>query len=266
MTAPVVSAYADVNGTHMYYEASGSGRPLVLLHGGMGAAHLFGHQASAFAMHHRVIVPEQRGRGHTPDVPGPITYQLLAGDMIAFLDSVVGGPTNVVGASDGGVVGLLIALQRPDLLLKLVTIGANFSNEGLLETRLWTEMSPEDDAWAPARRQYASVSPDGGDHFPVVFRRLQQMWRDGPPSLTTRDLATIQAPVLVIAGDDDVVDHAHTVAMYEALPHGQLAILPGTSHGVFMEKPDLLNRIILDFLAEEGEPRTLLPVRRAGSR
>lgn len=68
--------------------------------------------------------------------------------------------------------------------------------------------------------------------------------------------------MLVRAGDDDVVRHAHTVALYEALPHGQLAVIPGASHAVFLERPGLLDRLILDFLAEPGDPQTIVPVRR----
>jgi pimeloyl-ACP methyl ester carboxylesterase len=247
----------------MYYEATGAGEPLVLLHGGFGGVHLFGGQVPAFAERYRVLVPEQRGRGHTPDVEGPISYQLLADDIVAFLEQTVGEPAHLVGVSDGGVVGLLIAIARAELLRKLVTVGANFHGDGLLSIAMWTDASPDDEAWAGPRQRYAAVSPDGAEHFPVVFGKLQQMWRDGQPTLMAGDLAQIPIPVLVMAGDDDVIYHAHTVALYEALPHGQLAVIPGASHGVFMEKPALLNRIVLDFLAEQGDPQTLLPVRRA---
>lgn len=256
--------YADVNGVHMYYETSGEGEPLVLLHGGFGGVHLFGSQVPAFAAGFRVHVPEQRGRGHTPDVDGPISYQLLADDIIAFLEQTVGEPAHLVGVSDGGIVGLLVAIQRPDLLRKLVTVGSNFHRDGLLGASMWTDAAPDDEAWAMPRQRYAAVSPDGAAHFPIVFAKLQRMWLE-EPTLTERDLAQIPVPVLVVAGDDDVIHHAHTVALYEALPHGQLAVIPGASHGVFMEKPDLLNRIVLDYLAEQGDPQTILPVRRATS-
>jgi pimeloyl-ACP methyl ester carboxylesterase len=158
---------------------------------------------------------------------------------------------------------LLIAIARPELLRKLVTVGANFHGDGLLSVAMWTDASPDDEAWASQRQRYVAVSPDGAEHFPVVFTKLQQMWRDGQPTFTADDLAQIPMPVLVMAGDDDVIHHAHTVALYEALPHGQLAVIPGTSHGVFMEKPDLVNRLVLDFVAEQGDPQTMLPVRRA---
>jgi pimeloyl-ACP methyl ester carboxylesterase len=258
--------YSDVNGVHMYYETSGAGEPLLLLHGGFGGVHVFGGQVPAFAQRYRVLVPEQRGRGHTPDAEGPISYQLLADDIIAFLEAEVGEPVLLVGVSDGGIVGLLVATQRPELLAKLVTVGANFHGDGLLSSALWTDASPDDEAWTAPRQRYAAVSPDGLAHFPVVFAKLQHMWRDGQPTLSTGDLARIPVPVLVLVGDDDIIDHAHTVTMYEAILGGQLAVIPGASHAVFMEKPELLNRIVLDFLAEQGSPETLLPVRRAARR
>jgi pimeloyl-ACP methyl ester carboxylesterase len=254
--------YADVNGVHMYYEESGVGDPVILLHGGFGGTHLFGAQVPAFAERHRVLVPEQRGRGRTPDVEGPISYRLLADDIEAFLEGAVGQPAHLVGFSDGGIVGLLVALSRPDLLRRLVTVGANFHRDGLVAAAaMWTAASPDDADWAGPRQRYAEVSPDGPDRFPVVFGKLQRMWRE-EPTLTVGDLARVPLPVLVVAGDDDVVDHRHTLALFEALPRGQLAIIPGASHAIFMDKPDLLNAIVLDFLAQEGDPRTVLPVRR----
>jgi pimeloyl-ACP methyl ester carboxylesterase len=256
------AGHADVNGVHMYYEESGTSDPVLLLHGGFGGAHVFGGQEPAFASAYRVLVPEMRGRAHTRDVAGPITYDIMVDDVTAFMESVVAGPAHVVGVSDGGVIGLLLARRRPDLVRRLVTIGSNFAAEGLLAADMWTAGSHDDAAWEGPRQHYGSVSPDGPDHFPVVFAKLQQMWRHGQPTLTTGDLSEIKVPELVVAGDDDVVDHHHTVAMYEALPRGQLAVIPGASHAVFMEKPDLLNRIVLDFLAEGGEPDTILPVRR----
>ena len=98
----------------------------------------------------------------------------------------------------------------------------------------------------------------------MIFEKLQRMWNE-EPLLEASDLAKIPIPVLVMAGDDDVVTLAHTTALYEALPQGQLAVIPGASHAVFMEKPGLLNSMILEFLEQEGPPSTILPVRRAAS-
>jgi len=99
-----------------------------------------------------------------------------------------------------------------------VTVGANFHREGLIGGDLWTAASPDDEEWAGPRKCYAEVSPDGPDHFPVVFRKLQRMWRE-EPTLSEGEVATIPVPDLVVAGDDDSISHHHTVTLYEALPH-----------------------------------------------
>jgi len=119
-----------------------------------------------------VFVPEQRGRGRTPDVDGPISYQILTDDVVGFIEQVIEKPSHLVGFSDGGVVGLLVAMQRPDLLKRLVTVGANFHRDGLIGAEVWTSASPDDADWAGPRQRYAEVSPDGPDHFPVVFGKL----------------------------------------------------------------------------------------------
>lgn len=212
---------------------------------------------------YRVFAVEQRGRGRTPDADGPISYQLLTEDAAAFIERMIGGPAHVVAASDGGIVGLLLAMQRPELVARLVVIGANFHRDGLIAGSGWSDASPADPAWEMPRRRYAELSPDGPEHWPVVFAKLARMWRE-EPNLTPEDLAHIGAPVLVMSGDDDAVALPHTVTLYESLAQAQLAVVPGTSHAVFVEKPELVNRLILDFLAEREPPSTLLPIRRRG--
>jgi pimeloyl-ACP methyl ester carboxylesterase len=234
---------------------------VLLLHGGLGGTFSWQAQVPALAARHHVFVVEQRGRGRTADAEGPISYELLARDAAAFIERVIGRPAHVVGASDGGIVGLLLALRHPDLLGRLVTIGANFHRDGLLPQSGWANASADDPAWEMPRQRYAALSPDGPDHWPVIFAKLSRMWSD-EPTLTPAELAAIELPVLVISGDDDAVALPHTVSLYESLPNGQLAIVPGTSHAVFVEKPELVNRLVLDFLAEREPPSTLLPIRR----
>jgi pimeloyl-ACP methyl ester carboxylesterase len=118
--------------------------------------------------------------------------------------------------------------------------------------------SPE---WAPMRDPYAATSPDGGDHFPVFVAKVLQMGLTGP-TMTVDDLRRIDRPVLVMVGDDDAPTYEHTVTLFESLPQGQLAVVPGTSHFLPMEKPELVTSLILDFLAE-GAPKRMSPIRFA---
>jgi pimeloyl-ACP methyl ester carboxylesterase len=253
--------YVQLGELQMFYESAGEGSPLVLLHGAFGGAQIFEAQIATFSARYRVFVPEQRGRARTPDQPGPISYQTLTDDVVAFIESVVGGSTHIVGASDGGIVGVMLAIQRPDLVSRLVVIGANFHRDGLMPGAAWSSLGPDDDAWKTARQRYADSSPDGPDHWPVVFGKLQRMWRE-EPTLTTDDLSRIGAPVLVMVGDDDAITFEHTVAMYEAIPEAQLAVIPGASHVPFLEKPALVDQVILGFLEESAPPVTLMPMRR----
>lgn len=253
--------FAELSRLRMYYEAYGdaSAPPVVLLHGGLSGAQTWASQVDALSDRYRVVVPEQQGHGHTPDLDAPLTYQTMAEDTIEFMERVAGQRAHVVGHSDGGILGLFIALQRPDLLGRAVVIGANYHKDGLLSSSS-TNGSPDDEEFATGRDRYVELTPDGADHWPVIFEKTQRMWL-AEPTLTLAEIATIVAPVLVIVGDDDVIDHGHTVGLYEALPEGQLAVIPGTSHGVKKEKPKVVNALILDFLGDEILPSELKTVR-----
>jgi pimeloyl-ACP methyl ester carboxylesterase len=104
--------YVNAGGVHTYYEIYGEGEPLVLLHGGLATAESWAMQIPALSERHRVYVPERRGHGRTPDVAGPITYEIMAADTGAFLDAA-GAGAHLVGWSDGAMVGMLVALRRP---------------------------------------------------------------------------------------------------------------------------------------------------------
>jgi pimeloyl-ACP methyl ester carboxylesterase len=113
------------------------------------------------------------------------------------------------------------------------------------------------------RAMYEAASPDGPDHWPVVVGKLLDMFRR-EPNISTDDLARVRAPTLVMVGDDDIMSLEHTIALYRSVPGAELAVVPGTSHALLMEKPAIANGIILDFLDLEPVP-TMLPVRRTGS-
>jgi pimeloyl-ACP methyl ester carboxylesterase len=218
-------------------------------------------QVDALGAGRRLLLPEQRGHGRTADV-GEISYDLMTADTVTFLEAVAGGPVDLVGWSDGGNVALHVALRRPDLVRKLVVIGSNFHHDGTIPALL-EDMGGDEPGADMLRDMYQAVCPDGPEHWPVVRAKLLDMWRTSP-TLTTEDLAAIDRPALVLVGDDDAVFLRHTVALYEALPQGQLAIVPGTSHLVPIEKPDLVNRLIVDFL-DDGAVVSILPMRRAGA-
>ena len=253
-----VRDYVDAGGIHTYYEATGTGTPVVLLHGGLSTAEAWGGQAPALAEHYRVHVPERRGHGRTADSAGPFTYPAMADETIAFVEALAIGPAHLIGWSDGAVVALLVALRRPDLVRKLVLMGQYVNLDGAVpeNTELMNAMTR---ATFPPRfeQAYAAMSPDGPEHFGVVFEKSVALWRSDP-GIAVDELAGVAAPTLVLLGDDDVVTIEHAAAMQRALPDGQLAVVPGTSHALPMEKPGLVNRLILDFLADEQVPKLLV--------
>jgi pimeloyl-ACP methyl ester carboxylesterase len=259
-----VGEYVDIGSVDTWYDEAGQGEPLVLLHGGMCTNETWGAQASAFSERFRMLAPERRGHGHTADVEGPLTYGDMATDTIGFLDEVVGGPAHLVGWSDGGIIGLMVAIARPDLVRKLVVIGTNYDTAGVVPEaeEMFAQMAPDSPGMARLRGFYATHSPDGPEHWPVVFAKFMEM-AEREPHIAVADLARISAPTLVLIGDDDMVSLEHTASLYRAIPNAELAVVPGTSHTVLMEKAELMNRIVLDFLEQEPAV-TMLPLRRAG--
>jgi pimeloyl-ACP methyl ester carboxylesterase len=231
--------YLDANGVHTYYEEHGSGDPMLLLHGGGVGGDSFGDWIGWFAERYLVRVPDRRGQGHTPDVDGPLSYEVMARDTIAFIEALGAERAHLVGWSDGANIALITGGLRPDLVRKIVAIGANATVDGLT---------------AAGRASIQQFAADGSP----FSAKLIACWFDESFSI---NLAAVMAPTLVVAGDDDIMSNAHTAWIAESIPNAQLAIIPGASHLVPMEKPDLLKVIFRDFL-EGDPPETLLPLRR----
>jgi pimeloyl-ACP methyl ester carboxylesterase len=259
-----VGEYVELPGVKTWYEVEGQGDPVLLMHGGFCTNETWGPQRADFAADHRVFLPERRAHGHTSDVEGPLSYDDMATDTIDFLTTVVEGPAHLVGWSDGGIVALLVAIARPELVRKIAVTGANFKPppeigpaEGLDEL---TADAPE---MAMFRAMYEAASPDGPEHWPIVVGKMVEMIR-AEPDIPMEDLGRIGAPTLVLVGDDDFISLEHTLELYRAIPNSELAVVPGTSHAHFMEKPLLVNRIVLEFLDNDPVP-TMMPIRRAAA-
>lgn len=253
-----MGTYVQLGDVNTWYDEHGKGDPLVLLHGGLVDARWFEPNLEPLAERFHVYTPERRGHGHTPDVEGPITYQLMADETIAFLENVVGEPADLVGHSDGAVVALLIAIQRPELIKRLALVSGGFSKDGEAAPDAEWDVDAIFEFLGPA---YAEVSPDGIDHFKVVARKIGDM-AAREPYIDVSELAKVPHRTLVMFADDDLVTLNHMVEMFEALPNAELAIVPGTSHFMTQEKPALFNAILLDFLTNDPVP-VVAPIRRA---
>ncbi|MBP2324550.1 pimeloyl-ACP methyl ester carboxylesterase [Kibdelosporangium banguiense] len=246
-----MAGYVTVNGVRSWYDVHGEGDPLVLLHGGFSDSRDFEISLQTLAGRFQVFLLDRRAHGRTPDVEGPVTLDMLADDVSAFIESVVGGPAHVAGYSSGGVVALALALRRPDLVRRLVLMNTGYSKDG------WMFL-PEPDGEFPdvVVDAYAEVSPDGRDHFPVMVRKFATMDMD-----LALDPSAITSPTLVLGADDDIVHLSHTIGMYQAIANAQLAILPGTSHLLLFEKPEQATAVVEEFLSKD--PVRLMPIRHA---
>ena len=253
-----MASYADVNGVRMWYDERGGGEPVVLLHGGLTDSRDFTGNLEGLAGEFRLLLPERRGHGHTADMPGPMTFEVMARDTIAFQEQVVGQPTALVGYSAGAAVALRAAVRRPDLITRLALVSGAFDASGMLLRPAAATPPPP-----PLLAAYAEVSPDGADHFGVVIGKLAESAAT-EPGLTMADLRIVGCPVLVMAADDDLVTLEHTITMYRALPDAQLAIVPGTSHLLLHERPELCTTLVSDFL-QAGPVLTRMPISRAAA-
>jgi pimeloyl-ACP methyl ester carboxylesterase len=240
-------AYAQLGAVRTYYEEDGEGEPLVLLHPGGADSRVYEENLARLASTFHVYRPDRRGHGRTPDVPGPITYALMADDTIAFLERVVGGSAHVVGHSDGAVVALVAALRRPDLVRRLVVASGVFRHDG------WAPgaIDLDEETMAFFIEFHGAVSPDGPGHFPVIAEKLHRMQSE-EPTLTVADLAGFPGPALVMVGDDEnEIPMEHTLALRAGLPRAQLAVVPGAGHGLFHDRPELCNHMITGFLTDD---------------
>lgn len=251
----------DAAGVATYYDETGDGPPVVVLHGGLESGADWRFMADALAARHRVLLPDRRGHGRTPDVEGPYTYRAMADETVAFIEQCVGGPVDLVGFSDGANVAVLVAIARPDLVRSLVSISGNLTGDGLLPAMLDRLRHPEPNSEqiAPLRDAYAALSPDGVEHWATYYTKVCEMGVAGP-DISLDDVAGITCPALVIVADDDVIDHHQTVAFFEALHDGRLAIVPGASHLVEYEHPGALGALVEQFV-DGPAPTRLLPMR-----
>ena len=234
----------QTHGVSLYYRTFGAGPPVLVLHGGLGYLETMHAQTADLARDHLVIAPDSRGQGRSSDGAGPLRYADMADDMVALLDRLHVLRADVVGWSDGGIIGLDMAMRYPDRVRRVVAIGANSDPTGL---SVMPSAADAGGAAAPAApASYRRLSPDPA-HWPVFYNRLIEMWRT-QPHYSAADLARIRAPVLIMAGDHDVIRREHTDALARAIPGAREVILPGVGHDGPMTAPGPVNAAVRRFL------------------
>jgi len=260
--------YADVNGINLYYEIHGTGRPLVLLHGGLMSGETFGPVLSLLAERHRVITPDLQGHGRTADIDRPIDIRLMADDIAALIDHLgLDGP-DLVGYSLGGGVALQVAVKYPAKIRRLVVVGAHIRRDAI-PAEMLAQQARVNAAAAefmkdtPMYQLYLRVAPRPED-FPKLLTKIgESMSKDFD---FTEEIRGLKVPTLIVAADADMAPPSHYVEVFKLLDGGlrdggwmgegrpkgghALAILPGLTHYNIGDSP-LLAAVTLGFLDQQ---------------
>jgi pimeloyl-ACP methyl ester carboxylesterase len=241
------TGHTTVNGISLYYATIGQGPPVVLLHGGLANSDYWGHQVTALAPHHLVILMDSRGHGRSTRDARPYGYNLMADDVVGLLDTLHIARADVVGWSDGAILGLDLAIRHPDRVGRIFAFAANTVTSGVQEN---VEKNPTFARYIDrAGQEYARLSTTPKEYQAFVTQ-ISKMW-ETEPNWTDAQLRAIRSPVWVVDGDhDEAIKRAHTEYIAATIPGAGLLILPNTSHFAFLQDPVLFNDALLRFLAE----------------
>lgn len=245
--------FVDAGGVRTWYEEHGEGPPLVMLHGDVLNAEVFEPQLSTLRSKYRLILPERRGHGRSPDVPGDFSYDIFAMDAIAFMDALKLRGVRLVGHSGGAMTALGIAASRPDLVSKLVPVSGDSMNAVTEEekARILSQTVDEFRRWAPLVYDlYMKVTPDGSKRFPAFHQKIKKLWATDW-RVPDEKLSGITAKTMIMLADRDFNSVESAAALSRKINGAQLCVIPGADHGLMWRKPEIVNKVILDFL--EGE-------------
>lgn len=241
----------SVRSARLFTQIFGHGAPVLFLHGGFHHFDdTFGAQRDAFAATRRVIGVDQRGHGHSPDTDAPFSYRDMAEDIAALIRDLGVTPVDVVGHSDGGNVALLLAATHPSLVRRVAVSGANARaahGADEIKRRAAFTQAQIAERLAGGRDNFVRVAPDGAARWPAYATKSWHLWLT-PIVITADELRAIRAPVLVMAGERDIIPLEETLALYRGVTRGQLYIVPGTGHDTFQDRPDAVNAALRRFL------------------
>jgi len=237
-----VGKYVQVNGIKMYYESYGQGQPLVLIHGNGGSIGSMGYQIQYFSKYFRCIIADSRAHGKSGVGEGRLTYEQMAEDWSTLLDSLKIDSAYVLGWSDGGILGLLLAIHHPKKVSKLAAMGAN----------LWPDSSAVY-SWVFPMLDNMNKKIDSmllkypkSSMLQTEKKHIDLM--QNQPHITLSELHTITCPSLILAGDKDVIREEHTNLIFQNISKSQLCIFPGQTHWIPVVDPELFNQTVYRFL------------------
>jgi pimeloyl-ACP methyl ester carboxylesterase len=236
---PNAGHYYNGRGFSMYYETYGNGEPLLLIHGNGGSITNFLYQIPYFALRYKVIAPDSRAQGKSTDPGDSLSLAMMADDLNALLTSLHLDSCYVIGWSDGATEALLLAMHHPDKVKKLVVTGA----------RLWsdtTSMDPTVYEWATnyiASFDHMKQTPDVENNRKVAKLLISQS------RINPEELQQIQCPVMVVAGDHDIICLQHTVLIANSIPDSYLWIVPGSGNAILVDNTSMFNTIVNNFFS-----------------
>jgi pimeloyl-ACP methyl ester carboxylesterase len=232
-----VGRYIKLRGFNMYYEVYGSGEPLLIIHGNGGSISNFLYQVPYFSKHFKVILADSRAQGRSADTGDSLSYEMMTDDLSALLDSLRLDSCNVIGWSDGGINGLLLAMRHPEKVRKLAVTGAN----------LWPDTTAVDPFvyhWAMAYNDSLSKVEQTAE---VKNSRKLAHLLSFEPHIRIEQLKNIHCPTLVIGGDHDILLPKHTLLIAESIPNAYLWIIPNSGHSTPIFYKDQFNQVVDDF-------------------
>lgn len=244
--------YLDVAGAQIYHEVHGTGDPVLLLHGGFCSIETMRPQIADLAVRYAVYAPERPGHGRTADHGEPFGYERMAEETVAYLDAAELERVDLVGFSDGANIGILLARDHPDRVRSLTAISGNLSaSDSAFVSRDEAASAFGESAVAALFADYDRLSPDGPEHRQVVWGRIQAMWAD-QRDIPEQSLSSIGCPTMVMVADHDVIAIPHAVAIRDAIPGARLCVIPGATHMLLLERPEIVDAVVGGFLAERS--------------
>ncbi|MBI1170898.1 alpha/beta fold hydrolase [bacterium] len=247
MPTPVAAGTASVNGIEMYYATYGAGDPVLLIHGGLGNADIWANQVIDLMKDHLVIVADSRGHGRSTRTAEPFGYDLMASDYLALLDYLKVDQVDLVGWSDGGIIGLDIAMHQPQRLKHLFAQAANITTDGVNPDVMKDKVFAEYIDWMG--KDYARLSPTP-DQYDAFVTQISAMWAS-QPNWTDDEVAAIKVPTVIAAGDhDQAILRAHTEKIARLIPGAKLVILKDTSHFAMLQAPEDYTEAVRELIDE----------------
>ena len=246
--------YIIISDTKIYYEEYGAGTPLLLLHGGFGSIHDFQQVIPELADHFKVIAVDSPGHGRS-ELADTLSFQVMTNYFSKMIDLLALNSVDIIGYSDGGIVALLLAVQQPEKVKKVIASGANSNMDGLRPEVMGFLKQINPDFIEANQKEwlmdYQSKSPEK-DNWKKYIVDMSKMYSQ-EEIIDSVKLSQINAKVLLVYGDKDVIKLEHGLEMYHTISGSEFCILPNTPHEVFRDSPELINKIAIEFLTKSED-------------